>query len=318
MSSRCSTASREAGESMAGTAPAACSWIVLEHRGPWGARVLTDGALPDAVASHLADATAHGVTVLLARRPDARPHQAGTRAWIARSIPGGTLMREGDLDSLLDVLSWDIAGIGRGELPPFGSVSSDPVHFVCTNGTRDQCCAIEGRALLSELLTDSRTPATAASRLWESSHIGGHRFAPVMLTLPSGAVHGRLTLESAQEVLKRSLHGEIHLDHYRGRSGLAAPLQAVAIEARRRFDFAGTDDIDVLRVINGKAVPITPCLTIADDAVDAEVRHHDGRAWRAIVTHAAAQGSRPESCGKDPAPIRAWVVTDLQPVPDWA
>lgn len=316
MSTRCSSQSRAVGESMAGTAPQACAWIVLEHPGPWGARALEGTALPSEVAEHLRDGAGSGVGVLLARRPDARARLSELHTWIARSTPGGLLLREGVLTDYSDVLEWDLPAIGRGELPPFGAVSTQPIHFVCTNGARDQCCAIEGRALVAELC-GSDAPGDLRERVWECSHIGGHRFAPVMLSLPAGTVHGRLTTAEARDVIDRGARGDILLDHYRGRSGLPAPLQAVAIEARRQFGLHGIDDIDVLRVVGERAVPVSACLTLDDSQITCEVRHHDGRAWRAVAERQTQSFERPESCDRDPVPVHSWRVTELTPQPPW-
>ncbi len=317
MTTRCTQASLTAGEAMAGTAPTACAWIVLEHPGPWGARILESGALPAPVAEHLRAGSVAGVTTLLARRPETRGQRAGLHAWVARSTPGGLLLREGELAAYEDVLLWDLTAIGRGELPPLGSVRTSPVHFVCTNGARDQCCAVDGRALVNSLCGPS-SPEVIRGSVWECSHIGGHRFAPVMLTLPAGTVHGRLTVDQAQEVINRADRGDVLLDSYRGRSGLPAPFQAVAIDARRRLDLHGVDDIDVLRVVHDRAVPVPACAPIEEDVVACEVRHREGRAWRAVVRRVAQTEPRPESCGKDPVTGTSWRVAEFAPAPDWA
>lgn len=302
---------------MDGTAPVACAWIVLEHPGPWGARILDGPALPPEVAEHLRAGTGAGVTPLLARRPETRGQRAGRRAWIARSTPGGILLREGELEAYEDVLGWDLAAIGRGELPPFGVASTSPVHFVCTNGARDQCCAIDGRALVADLCGDDAS-AEIRDRVWECSHIGGHRFAPVMLSLPAGTVHGRLTADQAREVIRRADSGKVLLEAYRGRSGLPAALQAVAIETRRRLDVPGIEDIDVLRVVGDRAVPVLARAPLDEDELLCEVRHHDGRAWRAVVRREPQEQARPESCGKVPVLGSTWRVTDLTDAPAWA
>ena len=316
MTPRCVEASLSVGESMDGTAPESCAWIVLEHPGPWGARILQGTALPAPVADHLRSGKEAGVTTLLARRPETRAQRAGLHAWIARSTPGGLLLREGDLDSYEDVLSWDLSAIGRGELPPFGSVSTAPVHFVCTNGARDQCCAIEGRALVADLCTAAEASAPR-SDVWECSHIGGHRFAPVMLTLPSGAVHGRVSAAQARSIIAQADRAEIPLEAYRGRSGLPSALQAVGIAARRRFDIRGIDDIDVLRVVGDRAVPMPAHTPLEAGEITCEVRHRDGRAWRTSVRQEPQGQLRPESCGKEPVIAHRWQVADFTPVPNW-
>lgn len=317
MTTRCAQASQAAGEAMAGTAPTACAWIVLEHPGPWGARIFEGGALPTSVAEHLRAGSASGVTTLLARRPETRGRRAGLRAWVARSTPGGLLLREGEVHSYEDVLSWDLSAIGRGELPPFGSLRTSPIHLVCTNGARDQCCAVDGRALVTSLCGPS-SPEALRDSVWECSHIGGHRFAPVMLTLPAGTVHGRLTADQAQEVISRADRGDVLLDTYRGRSGLPAPFQAAAIDARHRLDLHGIEEIDVLRVVRDRAVPVPACAPFDEDEVACEVRHRDGRAWRAVVRRETQTEPRPESCGKEPVTGASWRVTDFTPAPAWS
>ena len=320
MTDRCREASSAAGEALPGTAPTAAAWIVLEHPGPWGARALVDGALPAPISAHLLAGREHGVSTLLARRPQRRANAAaGHRAWIARSTPGGTLLRQGELADLDDVLDWDLAAIGRGELPPFGQVSTRPVHFICTNGARDQCCAIDGRELLTSLLRDQAgSPAAAGDDIWECSHIGGHRLAPVMLTLPSGAVHGRMSSAQARDVITLADQGEILLTNYRGRSGLASPLQAAAIAARSQFDIPGIDDIDVLVVRGDRVLPVSAVATdVLGEHLEVEVRHVDGRAWRADVDQRTSDATRPESCGAVAAPITSWVCSPLVSTPSW-
>lgn len=309
---RCSVESRAAGEPMGGTAPLACAWVVLEHPGPWGDRILDSGALPAAVAAHLRTAPGFGVGVLLARRPGTRAQHSGRHAWIARSTPGGLLLREGDLSSYDEVLGWDIAAIGTGQLPAFGTVSRSPVHFVCTNGARDQCCAVEGRSLLAELMTDD-----SDDPVWECSHVGGHRFAPVLLSLPSGAIHGHVTSIEAREVLRRAAAGEVLVDRYRGRSGLPAPMQTAAIGVHEQEGILGVEDLDVLRVVGDKAVPVSARTPIADAVVLCEVRHHDGRSWRVEVVREAMATARPESCGADPTAPLPWRVAALSAAAPW-
>ena len=67
------------------------------------------------------------------------------------------------------------------------------------------------------------------------SHVGGHRFAPVMLTLPTGVVHGRVGTQAAGDVIRLADDGEVLVSAFRGRTGLLAPHQVAAIEVRERF-----------------------------------------------------------------------------------
>ena len=73
-----------------------------------------------------------------------------------------------------------------------------PQLLVCTNGTRDTCCARLGRPV-----------AAAAARrfpdqVWEVTHTSGHRFAPTTVLLPSGALDrekvGRIVFADADRL----------------------------------------------------------------------------------------------------------------------
>ncbi len=89
--------------------------------------------------------------------------------------------------------------------------------LVCTNGKRDQCCALRGRPVAAAIAaaTDWDT--------WECSHLGGHRFAATIMLLPTGDMFGWLDPESALEVMRRFDAGQIVLSHYRGRCGQSCP-----------------------------------------------------------------------------------------------
>jgi Sucrase/ferredoxin-like len=91
---------------------------------------------------------------------------------------------------------------------------------VCTNGKRDRCCAVRGRPVAAAI-----ADATGWDT-WESSHLGGHRFAATALLLPSGDMFGQLDPESAVEVLRQFDAGRIVPAHYRGQC--AQPLAAQA------------------------------------------------------------------------------------------
>ena len=318
MSTPCSLQSAALGEQLAGTAPVNRSWIVVEHNGPWGRDALADSDLPAAVRTSLSSAKAHGVGVLLARRPDrsaAVPSSPGHHVWIARSAAGGMLLREAVLPTLDEISDWDMAAIGAGVLPGVGSVSQEPLLLVCTHSRRDQCCAQHGRALLAGLL-EQETPLR--TRIWECSHIGGHRFAPVTLSLPAGIVHGRMSIQEGVRSLALLGQGRVLPDRMRGRSSLPEPLQSAEVAVRQAAGIDGIDDLDVLLVHDDRAVPVAWGWAVPMGTVELEVRHADGRAWRTVVESRRSDAVRSESCGKDPVPIHEWVTSGVAPAPNWS
>ena len=320
---RCSVLARAAGEPLAGTAPRARAWLVLEQAGPYGFRALTTSHLPERVREALGGLPKDsGTTVVLARRVGRHADDhAGTgsrRFWFAHVAPGGVRMRSGLLDDA-ELLRPDLADVlaaaSRGELPPWGARGTDPLLLVCTNARRDICCAIEGRPVAESLAAD---PAYA-SRVLEVSHLGGHRFAPTALLLPSGHAFGRLDAASTRAVLDGAAAGEIGaLEHHRGRTSLPQPAQAAETAVRAATGVLGLDDLDSLRLVDGRAVPAGLRWTGDGEVAQVQVRHRDGRAWHVEVVRTTLPEPKPESCGKAAIDAHVWVAGVPERLPDWA
>lgn len=292
----CSELSSAVGETGAGTAPQATAWIAIEQPGPWGRTALTESRLDAKVGALLAERSAATSTkVVLTRHPD-RPERTfdpeSRRAWIA--FPDSGLLRTGFLPDPAEALEWDLAALAMGDVPDFGESTDDLTVLACTNGSRDTCCAVRGRALVDALRTNDQTPAW----LWESSHLGGHRFAPTALVLNTGYVHGRLEPDDLARVARVAREGRIDLDSARGRTSLEPRLQVADLAVRRA---TGTTEADALRVL-------------AHDERRCEVRVTSGMAAGSVwlVDLEQREGPmRPESCGADPVPSRSWYVLGL-------
>ena len=112
--------------------------------------------------------------------------------------------------------------------------------LVCTNGKRDECCALLGRPMVTALA------AVAPGRVWEANHLGGHRFAPTATLLPAGTMHGHLTAETAVAVLEAGGRGETVLTGLRGRSTWTKRGQAAEIAVRRLIGELALDALSVV------------------------------------------------------------------------
>jgi len=308
----CSALARSAGEPLAGTAPVAAAWVVIEQPGSWGAKALQDAALPDGIGPAIASAAAAaGVGVLLARHPE-RTLRAGRiqahRVWVADVRPGSQRLATGSVGSVAEVADWDFAAIVDGALPtgqgpmqgePVGlGPSPAPLLLVCTQGGRDACCAVIGRSLLIEL-TQGLQPDRRV-QVWEASHIGGHRFAPTVLALPTGAVYGRLDATAAGEVLEATARLQVRTGGLRGCTALPPPAQVADIAIRER-----TGEIEVA-ALHAEAV--------YQDAGTASVlvAHRDKRTWLVRLRQEPLAVPRPQSCGGRPEPGLAWAVSSIE------
>lgn len=310
----CSVSSRATDEPLAGTAPHALTWVAVEEPGPWGRDAVADSPLPDGLRATLRRLKDAGVGVLLIRRPDERRPVHERTVLVARTAPGGALLRRGCTIDGDELAAWDPDALAAGQLPAFGEASRDPVLLVCTHSRRDACCARFGRSLLDALLTSA--PDRSAF-VWECSHIGGHRFAPVTLTLPSGIVHGRLSDADAPRLAETLESGSVLPDSMRGRTSFPAPLQTAGIAVRQLIRETRADAIDVLALVGERAVPVDAGWAVPTVPTDLEVRHVDGRAWHVTISPERLTGERPESCGAEPAPIHAWHAAPPRAVAPW-
>lgn len=323
MTLTCSESSWRAGERLGGTAPTALSWLVVEHDGPWGRVALQDADLDASVRVALQRLADAGVGVLLARRPGLRrgDHRSSSpEVLLARTASGGMLLRRAVALDLTSLTTWDPVRVAQGSLPPIGPIDDRPVLLVCTQGRRDACCARDGRALLTALeaaMPDAGSAEAGSVEVWESSHIGGHRLAPVTLALPSGAVHGRVRPDEAAALLQAVSHRQVLPSHLRGRSSLPAPLQAAEVTLRQMISETGASSIDVLVSTPERPMAVGPDWMPPDGEVELELRHVDGRTWRTRVRRIQHEACRLESCGGEPVALREWDVAPLEPGAPW-
>jgi len=282
----CSSESARLGEQLAGSAPYAVAWVALEQNGPWGAKAFTASHLDRELGKEIESrAAAYDVRPSLVRRPGrhADDHHAGARRlMVAGSLPGRTWLVEGCIDDPEQVLDLDFAAIAAGEPPGFLERTDRPHLLVCTNGTRDVCCASFGRPVAAA------AHAQHPEQVWEVTHTSGHRFAPTAVLLPYGTLHGRLT--SGTPLLDAAARGETVLDGSRGRSCWPAAGQVAELGVRELTGELGLD-----------------ALTVAGDVV----RHVDGRSWQ-VTTETRDTGiERAESCAKGLVPM-THVTVDIR------
>ena len=151
-------------------------------------------------------------------RSEARRGQDGLLAFLARSGSGHTELRQLELDRHDDLIGLD--------LETAGAPAGHPLFLVCTHGKHDRCCAKYGRPLY-----DAVREQVEEGWVWQSTHVGGDRFAGNLVALPDGAYYGRVEPSEAWAVVEASLAGRVHLPCYRGRSchGFAAQAADLAV-----------------------------------------------------------------------------------------
>lgn len=271
---RCATAGRERGDPLAGTAPPARRWLLLEHPGPWRIDAVAGLPMSPAVRRALVGSAerAHA-RILLIRRPG-RPQMGAVRHWLLADEDGGVVT--GPWRDEEDLM---VAAAALETHPP-AAAGHPPLVLVCAHGVHDVCCAVRGRPVAEALAR--RFPG----QVWECSHVGGCRFAPSVVVLPDGYYYGLLDDGSAVPTIERHLSGDVPTEHLRGIARFAPPVQAAVAAAYSRLGPLPPGAVHA-RAVPGYATP-------GDTVVELTVT---GRrdAFRAVV-HAARRPPAQLTC----------------------
>jgi hypothetical protein len=292
----CSVLGERLGEDLAGSAPAARRFLLLEQPGPWtGRNAVTHSDLDEGIARALlarADETGHKVHLI--RRTSRRAALTRRTVFVADTSRDGPWLARHEIGDPAEVLTLDLEG---------GERWRQPVYAVCTHGKRDPCCARRGRPLARALR------AARPDETWEIGHIGGHRFAATFMAFPHGLTFGRVPAAAGPEIVAAYEAGLIALDHVRGRAGDPWPVQAADVLVRRRLELRGIDDL----IVEGSSVPAEPANGSATGAESAVValRTRDGATLRATVTRRIDERARPLSCGDETETVPVYTLADL-------
>lgn len=239
---RCSARSEALGEPMLGTASTVRHWLLLEHDGPWGERSLLDARLPGGLGRELLRlGRALDIRILLIRRRDRDVEPTGT-CFAIRSGPNHPWIERTQLGRPEDVLRLDLSALARGDRPGLDRHEA-PLFVVCTHGRHDPCCAERGRPLAQWL------SVTHHDETWESTHVGGDRFAGNLVAFPHGWYFGRVEADAGPVIADAYADGRVDLAHARGRSCLPIDVQAAELFLRSARAVDGVEDLVPERVV---------------------------------------------------------------------
>ncbi len=269
LSGRARCSSQALPEQLAGTAPLAEGWLLIRSDGAWGSH-----AVNQVVSVGLKQwALRHSYKILLVRQHASRHVTNDVHFWISH---GTDQLLHGQMPSLAD-----IPDVTRATPAP-------PMLVICTNGARDQCCSIDGLSLRKSL--GKELTETERGFVWESTHIGGHRFAPTCLYLPGNLVLGRLSVDAAVGLVR---HGEIPLAHVRGRSHLSQCHQVLETYVTEYWSISWDEQGDT-----------------CPDAPHTHRGHLDGTPKTFHIRPYLGE-ERPESCGGELSTPQSVLLSDL-------
>lgn len=241
----CSALSLENHEPLYGSASDKRIWFLLEYNPPWGAQAFPESAIPDPVKAHLSAGlnTIPDSNILMLRQPGRA--RAGIAFFVVIADEQAPRLYEFTLNAYTDLLNIDLSEVVNGDAIYAANLNAEPLYLVCMNAKRDRCCATYGLGIYNALLP------VVGSRVWQCSHIGGHRFAPTALFFPHGICYGRMNPASTPTVVEAYRGGHLSLEYLRGRVCYHGPVQAAEYLLRARL---GITAIEALTLIQATAV----------------------------------------------------------------
>jgi len=234
----CSELSRRAEEKTFGTASTGGTWLLLEYAGAWGPKVLEQSALAPPVKAFFRRTLE---TIPRSRLLFIKRGRAGGSTFsffVVRSRERAPFAVRFELDSYARLPELDLARAAAGDAAAAGGVvTRDPVLLVCTHGRRDKCCAKFGVPVYKSLRE------SAGEGVWQSSHVGGDRFAANLVCFPHGLFYAHVTEESGRAAAAEYAAGRMLLGKYRGRACYANHVQAAEFFTRAETNLKGLDEL---------------------------------------------------------------------------
>jgi len=229
----CAETSRAHAESLHATASRVDTWILLEYRGLWAHDAVDGSTLSPALKAYLVAERVRlpHARILFVRRPERRTKD-GLIAYVARSTQSERELRRLEVERHDDLLGLD--------LETAGTPVDHPLFLVCTHGKHDRCCSRFGRPLY-----DAVREQVDEGWAWQSSHVGGDRFAGNLVVLADGVYYGRVEPADAWVVVEAALERRVYLPLYRGRSCYGFAAQAAELAVRETTSLLGVEEIKV-------------------------------------------------------------------------
>ena len=231
--------SKANGEDPAGSATPFAGYLLVEVALPWKEDITESRRFPEGLKETIERArNAGSLDKLTGLVPDPEYSREGhTRIILFRRPPGPFfaayekeeyVIPDGELVTLVEALTAEPERLSR-----FARYREDASHvrdiLLCTHGSRDICCGKFGCPLYKELRQRYATePEGRRLRVWRTSHVGGHRFAPNLMDLPEGRYWGCMGAEALENLVLRNGPVSDLRRFYRGWAGLGSSFEQIA------------------------------------------------------------------------------------------
>jgi hypothetical protein len=233
----CSVVSKGAEEDPAGCGRPFDRYLGIEVAPPWNDDVTESHSFPEGLREAVERAQHAGVIgKFTALFPDPVYSREGyVKTLFLHKPPGPFAAYEkreyavpaGEIVPLVEALAE-----GPDGLSCFGLYEEDTSHvrdiLVCTHGSHDACCGKFGYPTYETLRYGYAGASKRQLRVWRTSHIGGHRFAPTLIDFPEGRYWGHLEPVALEKLVLRRGPVSGLGRFYRGWAGLSGKFEQIA------------------------------------------------------------------------------------------
>jgi hypothetical protein len=246
--SMCSERSRSRGERMFGSVGQQDAALLLEYPWPFGKSCVSCDRLPEAFKERILEErrrsreTGTGLRLSVAMlRQRSRPLSGEIAFWIALPDACDPVLYEFRLDSYEELIAFDIPGVVARASAYDRYIRTEPLFIACTNGRKDPCCARYGMRAYNALVQQ------VGHLAWQSTHIGGCRFAGNVVCFPHGIYYGHVDPDDVAPILEEYRRQRLYLEKYRGRLSLS--LEADVAEYCLRLE-TGIRELAQFRLVD--------------------------------------------------------------------
>jgi hypothetical protein len=232
----CFENSVQASEQLFGTVPHINFWILIEYKNSWEEKAFNNCSIDTGVKTAIRD--------LAGKYPKSRiqliKNEYGKKdyikLYIAITTENQKEVYEFKINSYKDILDIHFENELSDKI-----LKSNPLILVCTHGSYDQCCGEKGLELFNYLNHYEKD-----FEVWQTTHLGGHRFAANILILPDGIYYGRVNKDNFEKIRNSYLNNKLEAGLLRGRCFYHPDVQAAEHYFRRELEYPYLGNLNLI------------------------------------------------------------------------
>jgi hypothetical protein len=230
-SSFCSNQSLLSHENLIGTVPLTKVYVLIEHKQPWANEALESKDITQELRLITEKYRKFAQFILISNQYTKQKDEVKVIFYIMNDneqLQRDFTSYEAEFSNYEQIYEVIKNYFVNQQLPSTTRSTKNRNLLICTHGGFDRCCGkygkpfyIKSNEILHNLSADEKV------EIWESSHFGGHRFAPTMIDFPDGRYYGRLNEDIFTSIINRTGELTQTLSSYRGWSILPKVAQVV-------------------------------------------------------------------------------------------